>query len=402
MVTRESVASSHGHGHWVANGVPGESGGTEGGRRSASRARGSRQGRSVHTVLVRPRQREPSTYSELSRHVHALGLMDRRPGYYAVKVCVLAGALAGIGFIAVQLGNSWLQLLVAAALGLVLTQVAFLGHDAAHRQVFRSGPANDRLALVLANAVSGLSTAWWARKHSRHHAAPNQEGRDPDIAAGALAFTFAAATSRRSRLTAWFTTKQGWFFFPLLLLEGLNLHAESLRALLGRKLVKRRLLELSLLLVRHSSVLVFLVWLLPPGKMAAFLGVELAVFGFYLGCAFAPNHTGMPVVPAGVRPDFLHRQVLASRNVKGGRLATFLMGGLNYQIEHHLFPSMPRPNLRRAREVVRPFCAAQGVPYAEVGPLTAYAIVIRHLNRVGLHARETFQCPLVAAYRPRG
>ena len=156
MVTRESVASSHGHGHRIANGVPGESGGTDRGRRSPSRARSSREGRSVHTVVVRPRQREPSTYSELSRHVHALGLMDRRLGYYAVKVCLLAGALAGIGFIAVQLGDSWLQLLVAAALGLVLTQVAFLGHDAAHRQVFRSGPANDRLALVLANAVSGL------------------------------------------------------------------------------------------------------------------------------------------------------------------------------------------------------------------------------------------------------
>ena len=350
------------------------------------------------------RRREPTTYSELSRQVQALGLMERRLGYYALKACLLTGALASVGVVAVRLGDSWLQLLVAAALGLIMTQIAFFSHDAAHRQVFRSGPANDRLALVLGNAVSGLSTAWWARKHSRHHAAPNQEGRDPDIVAGVVAFTTAAATSRRRRLTAWLTTKQGWFFFPLLLLEGLNLHIESLRSLLGRQRVepRRRWLELGLLVVRHSSLLVALVWLLPAGKVAAFVAVELAVFGFYLGCSFAPNHTGMPVVPAGARLDFMQRQVQASRNIRGGRMATFLMGGLNYQIEHHLFPSMPRPNLRRARAVVRPFCAAQEVPYTEVGPLAAYGIVVRHLNQVGLRARQTFQCPLVAAYRPRG
>ncbi|MBA2531136.1 MAG: acyl-CoA desaturase, partial [Nocardioidaceae bacterium] len=85
----------------------------------------------------------------MSRQVQALGLMERRLGYYAVKACLLAGALASVGAITVWLGDSWLQLLVAAGLGLVLTQIAFFSHDAAHRQVFRSGPANDRLALVL-------------------------------------------------------------------------------------------------------------------------------------------------------------------------------------------------------------------------------------------------------------
>jgi fatty acid desaturase len=352
---------------------------------------------------VRPAsKREQTTYAELARQVKELGLMERRLGYYGARTVALAASLVFLVAVAVQLGDSWWQLAVAAAFGFLATQVGFLGHDAAHRQIFRSGRANDWMALILANAVSGLSSAWWVHKHSRHHSAPNQETRDPDIGAGALAFTPAVATSRQSRLTAWLTTKQGWFFFPLLLLEGLNLHMESLRVLLGRQPVKRRWLELGLLLTRHTSVLIALSVLLPPGKMIAFLAVQLGVFGFYLGCAFAPNHTGMPIVPADARPDFLRRQVLSSRNVRGGRAAAFLMGGLNYQIEHHLFPSMPRPNLRRAREVVRPYCAAHGVPYAEVGPLAAYAIVIRHLNRVGLRARETFQCPLVAAYRPRG
>ena len=91
--------------------------------------------------------------------------------------------------------------------------------------------------------------------------------------------------------------------------------------------------------------LVFLV--LPPGKAAAFLAVELAVFGFYLGSSFAPNHIGMPLVSPRLKLDFLRRQVLMSRNVSGGRFMSILMGGLNYQIEHHLFPSMARPTSAR-------------------------------------------------------
>jgi len=71
----------------------------------------------------------------------------------------------------------------------------------------------------------------------------------------------------------------------------------------------------------------------------------------------------MPIVPAGVKMDFFSKQVRTSRNISGGWWATILMGGLNYQIEHHLFPNMPRDSLRRAQPLVRAHCAALGVPY---------------------------------------
>ena len=74
--------------------------------------------------------------------------------------------------------------------------------------------------------------------------------------------------------------------------------------------------------------------------------MQLAVFGLYMGASFAPNHKGMPIIPADVKLDFFTKQVRTSRNISGGWWATALMGGLNYQIEHHLFPSMPRPHLR--------------------------------------------------------
>jgi fatty acid desaturase len=115
--------------------------------------------------------------------------------------------------------------------------------------------------------------------------------------------------------------------------------------------------------------------------------------------AVAPNHIGMPLVPAGARPDFLRRQVLMSRNITGGPLVEFFMGGLNHQIEHHLFPSMPRPSLRRARSLVRAHCAEHQITYTETSLVQAYSAVVRYLNTVGDRDRDPFLCPMLAVYR---
>ena len=132
---------------------------------------------------------------------------------------------------------------------------------------------------------------------------------------------------------------------------------------------------------------------------AAFLGVQLAVFGFYMGFSFAPNHMGMPIVPADVKLDFLGKQVRTSRNISGGFWMSALMGGLNYQVEHHLFPSMPRPHLRAARQLVREHCRALDVPYTETNLAAAYRSVLAYLDRVGLHARDPFDCPAARGMR---
>jgi len=112
-----------------------------------------------------------------------------------------------------------------------------------------------------------------------------------------------------------------------------------------------------------------------------------------MGASFAPNHKGMAIVPRESKMDFLRKQVLTSRNITGGVPVTSLMGGLNYQIEHHLFPSMPRPALARAREIVKEHCEQQAVPYTETTLVRSYGIVINYLNRVGLSARDPFDCP---------
>ena len=127
--------------------------------------------------------------------------------------------------------------------------------------------------------------------------------------------------------------------------------------------------------------------MLSPVRAVAFIIVQQGLFGLYLGCPFAPNHKGMPILDAADRTDFLRRQVLTSRNVRGGRLTDFALGGLNYQIEHHLFPSMPRPGLRRAQALIEAFCRQRGLPYSQASLTGSYAQALRHLNAVGRPAR---------------
>jgi len=323
--------------------------------------------------------------------------MARSYRYYWSSLGLAVLALAGVVAAMVWLGNSWLQLLLAALLGCVLTQFGFLGHDAAHRQMFVSAAWNDWTARILSGAGAGLSYGWWRGKHNLHHAAPNQVGRDPDIGPGAVAFT-PEIVAARDGFSGWCARHQGWLFFPLLTLEGLSLHVAGVRTLLGSP-VRHRWVELTLIGLRLAGFVAFLLVLLPPGKAAAFLAVQLAVFGLLLGGSFAPNHTGMPIVPKDLKIDFLQRQVLMSRNVKGNFLVNAAMGGLNYQIEHHLFPSMPRPHLKLVSPMVRDYCRTHEIPYTELGLFASYGVVVDYLNNVGLRARGPFDCPLAMQLR---
>ncbi len=340
--------------------------------------------------------RRTRSFTELAQAARAAGLNDRTRWFYLALFGGLVAALGGAVTGLVLLQDSWFQLLIAAALGVIFTQFAFLGHEASHRQVLASGPANDHLGRVLATFFVGISYSWWMTKHTRHHGNPNRVGKDPDIAAGTVVFTpedAEAATGVRG----WVIRRQGWLFFPLLPLVGIDLHQRSIRSLFTRRRVQGRAVELALLATRSVLYLGLLFWLLPPGMAFAFLGVQLAVFGAYMGASFSPNHIGMPIVPADARLDFLDKQVLTSRNVSGGWWMTALMGGLNYQIEHHLFPSMPRPHLSRARRLVRAHCREHGVGYTETSLHEALAIVVGHMNEVGLAASRTFRCPTASA-----
>ncbi|MHA6695917.1 fatty acid desaturase family protein [Homoserinimonas sp. A520] len=363
-------------------------------------------GPTEHVVTISrttaPKSRQASDFVVISDQIRAAGLMRRRYGYYWAKLLAVPVVFAACLGAFVIIGDTWWQLLLAAVFAFVFTQIAFLGHDAAHRQIFRSGKWNDWTSLVIGDLFVGMSYGWWQHKHTRHHANPNQEGADPDIELPVIAFTPAQVSRHHSPMVSWLIAHQGWFFFPILLLEGLSLHASSVRRVLARGPVARRPVEIVFLVSRLGGYVALVFLVLSPGIAVAFLGVQLGLFGLYMGLAFAPNHKGMPLVPHGLKLDFVRRQVLMSRNIRGSRVLDLLMGGLNYQIEHHLFPSMPRPHLRRAAPLIAAFCHSHGISYTTTGLWQSYGIVLRYINRVGLGQRDPFECPLLAQRQALG
>jgi fatty acid desaturase len=334
-----------------------------------------------HAASAPPQPRRGSDYAGLSRQVKQAGLLERRRWSYTWRIAVVVALLAAGWSAFVLVGDSWWQLAVAVFLGIMFTQLGFLGHDAGHRQISGSRRVSRILGVLLGNLGIGLSYGWWVDKHNRHHAHPNTEGADPDIGMRVLAFTETQARASRGWSRAVFRY-QAYLFFPMLIGEALSVHVAGVRSLASRDSGTRPA-EAALLGIHFVGYLTAVFLVLSPVKAVVFILVQQGVFGVYLGAAFAPNHKGMPILSPDDRSDFLRRQVLTSRNVRGGWLTDLALGGLNYQIEHHLFPSMPRPALRRSQPLIMEFCRQHGLPYCEASLVGSYAQALRHLAIVG-------------------
>lgn len=284
------------------------------------------------------------------------------------------------------LGNSWWQLVVAAFQAFMFGQIALLSHDLAHRQVFRTRRPTEIAGRLAGNLAIGMSYGWWMDKHTRHHANPNHEELDPDVEPDILVWSQRQARESRG-LPRFVGRHQAALFFPLLTFEGLNLHWSGIRAVL-RPGLRRRGLEAVLLTVHIVVYVSALFLVLPAGMAVLFFVVHQGLWGIYMGSIFAPNHKGMPTLTGRPELDFLRKQVLTSRNIRGGPLLDTLLGGLNHQIEHHLFPNMPSIHLRRAQPIVERYCSELGIPYLRTGLVDSYRQTLTHLHEAGAPLRN--------------
>lgn len=352
----------------------------------------------------------PSNFSQVLNLVREAGYLKKKPSFYIIRlvvISVIASALwTGAGFLAwAATINGWWMVLafaIVALLGVMSAQYGFIAHEAAHRQIFRNNKLNDWTGLILANLFAGLSYGFWLKKHNKHHQRPNQIGEDPDIAIRVLSFTTESKMSKKG-IERWFSDRQGYLFPLLLLFTGFDLLLDSVAGM-GRKdrSIGIRVLEFSLMLIRQFAPYVVLAIMFGPFWAMAMWFVMMMSFGFFMGAAFAPNHKGMPLVEKDSSLDFFSRQVLTSRNIKGSWLKDNLMGGLNYQVEHHLFPSMARPYLRKTHKIVSEYCRQNDVTLVEMNLLASYKTIMQHLNKVGLSNNvDPFVCPMVAELRPR-
>jgi fatty acid desaturase len=331
--------------------------------------------------MIAERQSSGSAYAELTAIVRQRGLFRQQRGYYTLKIGLTLGLLAlGLSFL-IAFRSSQLALLDAVYLGLVFGQLGYIGHDVGHRQIFRSTRLFEAAGFVVGNFLLGWSWSWWVDKHNRHHEHPNEADVDPDIGIPMLAFTMEEARRKRGLLRL-MVRYQAYVFLPLELLAWVTFLSMSIAFLLSGK-AKYPRSEASLMAVHYILYFWLLFSCLTVGQALLFFVVHRATFGIYVGSVAAPNHKGMPVLTNENRLDFLRRQVLTSRNVRAHPVTDFWYGGLNYQIDHHLFPTVARNKLRELQNIVKAFCRERGIPYHETSFVESYKEIFQYLNEVG-------------------
>jgi fatty acid desaturase len=286
-------------------------------------------------------------YAALRRRVVEAGLLERSYGYYvwrtAISVLILAAGFA--------LGFTSAGVLAAVVIAFGSIQVAMIGHDSGHLEVFKTQKYNIALGTLCWTLLLGISFAYWDDRHTRHHTSTNDPVEDPDMqwSFGPALTPFMAFTFR---------------------IEGWRFAWTRLRG--RRRAVEVAFLAISLLAWLFPVTIVGWSWL-----VTFVVGQILA--SLYLAGIVSTNHIGMPIWAAHAPMSFLERQLRSSRNVLPSPMVDFVFGGLNYQIEHHLFPTMPRNHLGAARAMVKPYCLALGLPYAECSVVVVYREVLEAL-----------------------
>ena len=318
-----------------------------------------------------------NAYVELKRRVKARGLLEKQPRFYILNTLFVLSLLAASLAILVLIDALWIQLLNAIFLAFVFTQISFLGHDATHRQIFRSARNNNLMGTIYWNVLLGMSNRWFIYRHSRHHASPNEIDNDPD--ADMIILSFSEEQARRREGVLGSLVKYQAFLLPLLSLEMITLQYASFRYLRygSYPWFGPPLMALHYVLYGGLAYLFLGLW---PAVL--FIVVHQLAFGIYFSSVIASNHKGMPMLTGENKLDFLHQQILTARNVRSSPLIDFWYGGLNFQIEHHLFPNMPRNKLREAQTIVKRFCAERGIPYYETGLLQSYRDVVEALREI--------------------
>lgn len=322
-------------------------------------------------------------YSQLKKTVEEAGILDRDYFFYfLISVFVLCGFFTSAIFI-ITSKNPLLVVLSGLSFAFFSVQLGGLFHDSGHRAIFKSTKNNDILGHICCALVVYPFTNW-KNLHNKHHARPNQEDDDPDIEIPFLAFT-RKTIKKKKGITKFLSKYQAFTYLPLSFVTAIFWQTRDMTYL--RKYAKKLPFWET-----FFYVVGLITWLVLPilffGLSKASL-VYLSVYplmGFYMFNVFAPNHKGMPQLGKKARLSFLEQQISTTRNVKTGLLYDFIYMGLNYQMEHHLFPNCPRNKLKLVTPLLKKVCANTNLEYTETGVLESNKIIISELNSIAKFA----------------
>jgi len=313
-------------------------------------------------------------------------LLDKQPFHYFLKILFNIILLITSIVTIIVIDTLWVQIINAIFLAVVFVQIGLIGHDAGHQQIAKNALINRLIGFVAGNLFMGISYKWFTEKHNKHHSSPNVKDLDPDISYPMIAFSKKEARKKKG-LNRFITKHQAYFFIPLTLFEEVNVRIESLKYFFRER--AHFSLELPFFITHFILYFGIIFYFLEFWQALLFIVINQAIFGFYLSLVFAPNHKGMLMPNKKHSLNYLHLQILTTRNVRSNLLTDFLYGGLNYQIEHHLFPNMPRYNLKKTQKIVKNFCKSKSISYYETSMFGSYIEILQHLYKVSAILRKT-------------
>ena len=307
----------------------------------------------------------------LRAELRIAGVFEHREARSWMELAVLFTALVGCLFGIYLLG--WIGLVLIPFASVIATSIAMFGHEGSHKSFSASPTRNALLTYITFPLFSGLSSLYWHNKHDRlHHGHPNVEAVDPDI----RPFPFSSSKGDHEQCgkkTQWFQRNfQAWAFWPMATLMSLGMRRSSMVYLAKYENKDRKWLLDVLCMTAH-----YVGWLVIPslvwGPLVAFFVYAMiwGGVGVFLALVFAPAHIGLPIV-GSQHHDWLH-QVETTRNLELPRFISFFFIGLDYQVEHHLFPKIPHQHLPRAAAITAAWCARHGIPYHSMPYLHALA-----------------------------
>lgn len=318
-------------------------------------------------------------YAELRQIVEKEGILDRAYSYYSILTAFAVGGFFVSAYYIFITPTSSLLALWAFLFAFFSVQIGGLLHDAGHRAIAQTTNANDALGHFFGSLIAA-SFGDWKYTHNIHHAHPNEEDEDPDIELPFHAFTKKRFFEEKG-ITYILRRYQMWLFYPLRTLFVFTRRFTDIRYF-------RREFGIGIIWQIILFVVGVFAWFFLPFLIFD-LGKALVVFiiihttvGFYTSNVFAPNHKGMPQVKKGLKLSFFERQVITARNIYPHWLTDFMYMGLNYQIEHHLFPNCPRNKLHKITPYLLEICRRMKLEYTQVSVLESNKIILRELKQI--------------------
>jgi fatty acid desaturase len=283
-----------------------------------------------------------------------------------------------LGLLWLPFGFLWL--LLAPVCAVAMLTMGFVGHDAGHYAVSRKRWVNDFWGQFGMTFLCGMSFGFWRSRHNQHHSHCQEVGGDPDMHFGVLFSVYPQSANWQTPLGRFFLRIQKWAFWPLSSLYWVTLRYDGIRDLFQRP--KETKID-RFLMPLHWIVLVVIPGLVLgwPTTILAYVTVS-CLSSVMTASVFIPNHIGMRRLGPDEKTSYLDQQVSTSRNILNPPFLDFYYGGLNSQIEHHLFPRVAHHRYRAMRPIVRAFCEKRGISYHEASLYRALASVGNHLGKM--------------------